>query len=78
MTHGTMHFEPFRGGMGDAGELAALGRGYVAADLTVMGGPVPWNVYYGTNKGGELAGRFPLAFSELVDSRVCQYVEDRL
>ncbi|MBC8530895.1 ABC transporter substrate-binding protein [Gehongia tenuis] len=64
-----MHFELFQGGMGDyvllksdlAAELAALGRGYVAADLAVMGGPVPWSVYYGINANGELAGRFTLA-----------------
>lgn len=68
-----MLVELFNGGLGDfiilqpdlAAQIAASGAGFVVADLTVHGGPVPWSVYYGTpeflDDSKNLAGRFALA-----------------
>ena len=68
-----MLLELFKGGFGDiivlksdlAAQLEAEGKGYVVADLTKIGGPVPWSVYYATpemlSNHDTLAGRFTLA-----------------
>ena len=68
--------ELFQGGFGDiislqadmAAQLVTSGKGYIMADLTIHGGPVPWSVYYGTREflehPGNLAGRFTLALQK--------------
>lgn len=71
-----MLFECFQGGWGDmvvlehdlADTLVAAGKGYLAADLSVVGGAVPWLVYYATpeflGRSGDLAGKFTLALQK--------------
>ncbi len=70
---GPMLYSLFLGGMGDvivlqpdmAARVAAAGKGHIIADLTEVGGTIPWSVYYSTPQCLEdprqLAGRFTLA-----------------
>lgn len=71
-----MLYQLFRGGFGDvivlqadmAAQIAAEGKGYIIADLTEVGGTVPWSVYYTTQEclddERQLTGRFTLALQK--------------
>ena len=68
-----MLYELFLGGLGDvimlkgdlAAQMVASGKGYAIADISDLGGPVPWSVYYSTTEfleaHGDLAARFTTA-----------------
>ena len=87
--------EGFQAGWGDivvlksdlAAQIAAAGKGYVAADLTRHGGQVPWSVYYALpeflTRRDNLAGRFVLALQKATtwllahDGEACREILSR-